>query len=187
MLGLGGSDLLLQGGLLLVVCGTLGLAALLESLDDLEMLVADLVTETADRSVFATGLQAQDAEGSGNDDALFVVVGRGDTLENLKTVQRSLAAGGLVADHAADSLVEDAAGGAEVEGASGLVEAGGLAQVGVVFELVAEELARDVEVLATHNSDVLAVENFLGHDGSETTEEVVLAVNDNLLLKGTHG
>lgn len=102
--------------------------------NDILVLPANLMAETANGAVLATGAQTQDTEGLGNDNALLLVIGRGDTLEDLQALHSSSTAGGLVGNHAADSLVEDAGGSAEVEGttASG-VETGHLAEVGVVL------------------------------------------------------
>lgn len=44
--------------------------------------------------------------------------------------------------------------------------------------LRAEELAGDVQGLASHNDDLLAVEQLLGDRGGQATEEVPLAVDD---------
>jgi hypothetical protein len=44
--------------------------------------------------------------------------------------------------------------------------------------LRAEELAGDVQGLASHNDDLLAVEQLLGDRGGQATEEVALAVDD---------
>jgi hypothetical protein len=44
--------------------------------------------------------------------------------------------------------------------------------------LRAEELAGDVQGLASHNDDLLAVEQLLGDRGGQATEKVTLAVND---------
>jgi len=46
--------------------------------------------------------------------------------------------------------------------------------------LGAEELARDVEVLAADDNDLLAVEELLGNNAGKTAEEMALAVNDDL-------
>lgn len=102
--------------------------------NDILVLPANLVAETANGAVLAAGAQTQDTEGLGNDNTLLLVVGRGDTLEDLQALHGGSTAGGLVGNHAADSLVEDAGGSAEVEGttASG-VETGHLAEVGVVL------------------------------------------------------
>jgi hypothetical protein len=51
---------------------------------------------------------------------------------------------------------------------------------GNVRTLRAEELAGDVEGLAANNNNLLAVEELLGDDAGEATEEVALAVNDDL-------
>lgn len=72
--------------------------------------------QAANGAELAAGLQAQDAQGLGNDHLLLLVVRGGDTLEDLEALQGGGTAGGLVGDHATDGLVEDAAGGAEVEG-----------------------------------------------------------------------
>lgn len=44
--------------------------------------------------------------------------------------------------------------------------------------LRAEELARDVQGLASHNNDLLAVEQLLGDRGGQATEKVPLAIDD---------
>ena len=132
-LGLGEAT---AGGLLaLVVSVALNLAALLESGNNILVLPADLVGQTANGAVLAAGAQTEDAQSLGNDDALLLVVGRGNTLEDLKALHGGGTTGGLVGNHAADSLVEDAGRSAEVEGttASG-VETSHLAEVGVVLD-----------------------------------------------------
>ena len=43
-----------------------------------------------------------------------------------------------------------------------------------------EELARDVEGLASHDDDLLAVQELLGHDRGEAAKEMALAIDDDL-------
>jgi hypothetical protein len=74
------------------------------------------VAETTDSAVLAARLEPQNTEGLGNNDALLLVVGRGDTLEGLKTLHSSVTAGSLVRDHATDGAPEHLRGSAEVEG-----------------------------------------------------------------------
>ena len=50
--------------------------------------------------------------------------------------------------------------------------------VGWLRTLCAEELARDVQGLAAHNDDLLAVEQLLGDGAGKATEQVTLAVDD---------
>jgi hypothetical protein len=88
------------------------------------------VAETADRAVLASGLQPEDTESPGDNDALLLVVGRGNTLESLEALHRSSATGSLVRDHTTDGSPEDLRRGAEVEGTS---------TSGVVTGLLAEE------------------------------------------------
>lgn len=179
----------LSGGelLALVVGSALRLASLLESGNNVLVLPADLVAETANGAVLAAGLESEDTEGLGNDHLLLLVIGRGNTLEDLEALKGSGTAGGLVGNHATDGLVEDAGGSAEVEGATaGRVVPGHLAKVGMVLELGAEELARDVESLAADNNDLLAVEELLGDDAGKTTKQMALAIDHDHRLEGRH-
>lgn len=97
------------------------------------------MAETANGAVLAAGAQTQDTEGLGNDNALLLVVGRGDTLEDLKALHSGGTTGGLVGNHTADGLVENAGGSAEVEGTTtGGVETSHLAKVGVVLDCASE-------------------------------------------------
>lgn len=74
-----------------------------------------------------------------------------------------------------------------MEGTVGLVESGTLTQVSVEGKLVSELRTRDVHVLATNNDDLLAVQDLLGHNGSQTTQKVALGVDNNNRFKGRHG
>ena len=80
------------------------------------VLPANLVAETTDGAVLAAGAETENAQSLGNDDALLLVVGRRNTLENLESLHSGSTTGGLVGNHSADGLVEDAGGGTEVEG-----------------------------------------------------------------------
>lgn len=52
--------------------------------------------------------------------------------------------------------------------------------------LRAEELARDVELLAADNNNLLAVQKLLGDSGGQAAEKVALAVDDNLCISISH-
>jgi hypothetical protein len=96
------------------------------------------VAETANGAVLATGAETQDTESLGNNDTLLLVVGRGDTLEDLEALHSGGTTSGLVGNHAADGLVKDAGRSAEVEGTTtGGVETSHLAKVGVVLDCMA--------------------------------------------------
>jgi hypothetical protein len=84
--------------------------------NDVLVLPAKLVSETADSAVLASGLEPQHPQGLGNDDALLLVVGSGDTLEGLQALHGGLTARGLVRNHTADGSPEHLGGSAEVEG-----------------------------------------------------------------------
>jgi hypothetical protein len=45
--------------------------------------------------------------------------------------------------------------------------------------LVTEEAARDVDFLTANDDNLLAIQNLLGYNGGQPTEEVTLAVNDD--------
>ena len=46
-------------------------------------------------------------------------------------------------------------------------------------DLVAEEAAANVDLLTSNNHDLLTSKNLLGNNGSQTSQEVALAVNDD--------
>ena len=50
-----------------------------------------------------------------------------------------------------------------------------------MLTLRAEEFSGDVDGLAADDDDLLSVEELLGDDAGETTEEMALAVNDDLV------
>jgi len=185
LLGIGqlsGSNLLA-----LVVGGTLGLSSLLQSSNDVLVLPANLVRQTTDSAELAAGLESENAESLGNDDLLGLVVGRGDTLEDLKALESSGTTGSLVRHHTTDGLVEDSGGSAEVEGTTaGGVVTGDLSEVGVVLELRTEELSRDVEGLTADDNDLLTAKELLGDNRGESAKEMALAIDDDNLLEARH-
>ena len=73
------------------------------------------MAETADSAVLATGLEAEDTESLGDDNALLLVVGGRNTLKGLEALHGGGTTRGLVRDHAADSSPEHLGGGTEVE------------------------------------------------------------------------
>lgn len=193
------------GGLLLLLPIGLAslLALLLEGSQDLLVLPADLVGETAKGAEATAGLQTKDSQGSRDNHALGGVVGLRDTLEDLETLHGSSTTGSLVGEHATDDAEEDTAGSTEMEGTVGGVNNGALAEELVVLHyritsvripshkyplkstLGTEEGSRHVHLLGTDNDDTLAVEDLLGNDRSKTTEQVALTINnDNLLVRG---
>lgn len=74
------------------------------------------MAQTANGAVLAAGLQSENTESLGNDHLLLLVIGRGNTLEDLEALHGGSTTGSLVGDHATDGLVEDARRSAEVEG-----------------------------------------------------------------------
>ena len=68
---------------------------------------AHLVSESSQRAVSPASLQSEDLEGRGDDHLLLPVIGRGDSLECLQTLESILSPLGLVRAHATDSPPED--------------------------------------------------------------------------------
>ena len=75
--------------------------------NDVLVFPSNLVAQSTDCAVLASGLQSQYSQGLGNDHSLDFVVWWWDTLENLKSLHSSGSTGGLVGNHATDGLVED--------------------------------------------------------------------------------
>lgn len=59
------------------------------------------------------------------------------------------------------------------------------AHVGILT-LAPEKLARDVELLAPHNDNLLAVEKLLRDGAGQAAEQVALAIDDNNRLESAH-
>ena len=47
------------------------------------------------------------------------------------------------------------------------------------MHLVAEEAARDVDLLAPHNDNLLPTQNLLGDNGCQPAQEMALAINND--------
>lgn len=163
---LGVDELLLESPLALVVGGALDLSPLLEPektvsiqaarnhqyhvqnvlVNDVAVLPAELTAETADGAVLAAGLEAEDTEGLGDDHALLVVVGRGDTLEGLQAVHGSVTTLGLVRDHATDGAPEHLGRRTVVPWTTARgVETGLLAEEGLVLHCVRSRVSIGVD------------------------------------------
>lgn len=84
------------GGLSLVVGLALGLSLLLQSVDDVLVSPSDFVGDSLQGAELSSGLQSQDSEGGGNDHLLELVLGRGNTLEELESGQGGGTSGALV-------------------------------------------------------------------------------------------
>lgn len=83
--------------------------------NDILILPANLVAETADCAVLTARLQAQDTQSLRNHHLLHLVVRGRDALEDLEPLHRSGPSGRLVGDHATDGLIEDPGRCSEVE------------------------------------------------------------------------
>lgn len=124
----------LDGGSLSLVVGlTLGLSLLLQSVNDVLVSPSDFVGDSLEGAELSSGLQSQDSESGGDNHLLGLVLGRGDTLEELKSGQGGGTSRALVGNlenesseylhrhlevtcHSSDSLVKDSGRSSEVEG-----------------------------------------------------------------------
>ena len=82
---------------------SLHLTALLKTAHDIAILPANLARETAKDSELALRLETVNAESIGDDDTLGLVVGRGNSLEDLKTAEGGSTTRELVREHATNS------------------------------------------------------------------------------------
>jgi hypothetical protein len=68
-----------------------------------------------------------------------------------------------------------------MEGSTTVVGLNTLAQKGHVLELVADEGARNLDLLAANDHDLLSLKKLLGHNGGQATKKMALAVNNDSL------
>jgi hypothetical protein len=192
-------ELGVESGDLLITHG-LGASGHLLLLEDVELLGLDLallfeagnevlagpaghsgeVTEGAELSV---RLQSEHLEGLGNDDALLVVVGEGNSLEDLKAAESGGALRGLVGEHSTDHLPEHAGGSLPVLESTAGVGVDAVVHISLAIELVAEQRARNVDGLSADNNDALAVQKLLSENAGEAAHKVGATVDNNLLFE----
>jgi len=158
----------------------LDLPLLLQAIHNILVTPTNLMRQTLYCAVLATGLQSQNSQGLGHNHSLLAIIGRGDTLEQFETLKSCRAASSLVRNHAADGPVQNLGGCAVVKGARFLrVHNVAFVEEIVVSQLVAEEAARDVDLLAPDNDYLLAAENLLRDNRSEPTQKMAFAINDD--------
>lgn len=167
----------------LVVGGSAGATLVLKLVDDVGVLPSDFGGETAEDAVSAIGTETEGAEGVGDDEALNLVEGRGDSLEDLEAGEGGHSLGGLVGQHTTDNTPEDLGGRAVMEGTVTGVGVGTLTQESKVLELVTVQGAADVDSLATDSNDLLSRQELLGDGGGQATQQMTTAVNNHLLLE----
>ena len=173
-----------SGGLLLLEVN-LGLRAtlVLEPVHKLLVLPPDAVGELSHVGVLPSGLEADDTKRGGDDLALHLVVGVGNSLERAQAADGGLSPRRLLVDHATDGTPDHARGRSEVEGSlAGIGVHALVAELGILG-LVTDEGSADDHLLATDEDDLLAGEEFLGHNGAQAAMEVVAAVDDDRLLE----
>lgn len=153
----------------------------LETSDDIFVLPADLRAESREDGVRATRAEADSAEGLGKDNALDLVVRRRDTFEDLQAVESGSTTGSLVGEHTADGTPQDLRWGTEVEGTGARVGVLPLVEESMIFDAVAKRGARNADALGTDGNNLLAVQELLGDDGSQTSKHVILTINDDSL------
>ena len=183
-LGLGPESLL--GLLLLVESLTLGTTLVLKRVNKFLVLPSNIVGKVLHDSVVPSGLKTDGTKGSGDDLALHLVIGVGDTLEGAKTSNGSLSTGSLLVNHTTDGPPDNPGRGLEVEGTTRVVGVHTLGTELGVLGLVADKGSRDDHLFATDKDDLLSGEEFLGHDGAEASVHVVTAVDEDGLFEN-HG
>jgi len=158
----------------------LDLPLLFQTVDDILVTPTDLVRQALDGAVLATRLQPQNPQSFWDDHLLLSVVRWGNTLKEFKAFNCGSATGGLVGQHPADGLEENARWRAVMEGSRLLgVDNVALVQEVMVPQLVPEEAAADINLLASDHNDLLPRESLFGDNRRQTTQQVPFAVNDD--------
>jgi len=141
------------------------LPLLLEAVNNVLITPSNFVGETLYCTIFPPWLQPQNPQSFWHNHPLLPVIERGDTLIEFQAFEGSGAASSLMRHHAPDGTEEDLGRSTVMERAGffGVDDMAFVKKV-VVAELVAEEAAGDVDLLASHNDDLLAVEDLLGYN-----------------------
>ena len=142
---------------------------------------SDLLGQVPEGAVLSEVLESDDLEGVGDNVLLLDVVGAGHSLEDLQLAEGGGSSGGESGEHTPDHSPEDSRGRLVVhESLPGVVDSS-LSQELVEVGFVSEEGAGDVDGFGSDDDDSGSAQESLGHVGSESSEEMALAVNENLL------
>merc|ERR1719270_447336 len=117
----------------------------------------------------------------GDNHPLLLVIRRWDTLECLEPLHGLLSSLCLVRDHASNGPPEHLGGSPEVEGTAGRLDVAPQAKESQHFQLVPVEVAGEVDALTTHDDNLVAVEDVLGHDGGQAAQQVTAAIDHHRL------
>jgi len=142
---------------------TMDLTFLFESLNELAVAPSDLGSKISKTAEFASRSQTKVGQSSGDNLTLNLVVRVRHTFKDLEAVHSKSSSLGLVGNHSSDGSPEDAGGGTIVKGSSSRICVHALLKEGEVFELVAEERTRDVDLLASHTNHFLTKQKLLGN------------------------
>ena len=173
----------LGAGLLLLNLGVmegggLGLSLLLEGGDKVALSPSSDGSEVAKRAVVAAGLEAESAEGIGDDHALLLVVWEWAAIEDLQLAESGGASWELVGEHATDALPENASGGPPVLGTAAWVRVNALLHGVLSNDLVSLEGTGLEDLLTADDGDALSTEKLLGNHTGEAALQVASSVND---------
>jgi len=128
-------------------------------------------------------LESDDLKGRGDDLSLSGVIRSGDTFEDLELTKSGSTSGGLMGKHASDGSPEDSGRSSVVDNTSSGVVDHLLSHEFRELDLVSEEGAGDVDSFSSDDDDSLSAEEFLGDDGSESSEQMALGVDNDFLFK----
>jgi len=128
-------------------------------------------------------LESDDLKGRGDDLSLSGVIRGGDTFEDLELTKGGGTSGSFMGKHASDGSPEDSGGGSVMDDTSSGVVDHLLSHEFRELDLVSEEGARDVDSFGSDDDDSLSAEEFLGDDGSESSEQMALGVDNDFLFK----
>ena len=162
--GLGLEDEAVGSLLLVVERSGADLSLSLELSNHSSVLPAHLLGKTSENGEFAVRLETKDSQSLRDDDSLDLVVGVGNSLDDLDSAEGVSTTDGLVWEHASDRSPENLRGSAEMEGAASGVDVASLVQESEVAELVAVERSGNVNFIGPDGNNSLSLEELLGDD-----------------------
>ena len=176
-------SLLEGGGLSLIEFMGSFLSLGFQLLNDGLSLPTNFVAEIAQQAEFSEVLKSDDLQSSWDDLSLLGVIGAWDTFESLKSAKSCSTLGGLMGKHTSDGSPEDSGRRSVMGGTSSWVVNHLFSLEFRVLDLVSEEGARDVDSFSSDDNDSLTAEELLGDNGSQSTEEMALTIDNHELFK----
>jgi len=147
-------------------------------------LPSKFLAEISQRSDLSARFRSGNLEGSRDFELLLSVEWWRAAIIDVQSSESSLTSSGLVGEHTSDHSLDHSGGASVMEGTVFGVGSGSLVHLFQHDQLVSVVVTSEVKTFTADQVDGVAVEEFFGDDGANSTDQVVFAVDGDVIFKG---